>query len=266
MARAVLEEAWSTLALGAAIGDTDLAGLIELGVAADRGHRTGDPGVDAAFSRFEGARIPASVAKAFELGGRPVWIAGSTWLSDEEVVLSAHSIVRNRHEDALLIIAPHEPTTRRVESLITAAGAAGLRAHTLTEVEGDAGIMDEAALIVVDRVGLLGTLYGVVGVAYVGGGFHDQGLHSVVEPAVAGCAVLFGPNHQGVTLPSELLETNGAKIAVNSEALGGQVSQWLEDESARSGIGRAARGYLDIHRGAAGRTADLLNDLIHARR
>ena len=51
--------------------------------------------------------------------------------------------------------------------------------------------------MLVDRVGVLGDLYALADVAFVGGGFHAAGLHSVLEPAAFGAPVVFGPRHTG---------------------------------------------------------------------
>ena len=42
---------------------------------------------------------------------------------------------------------------------------------------------------------MLADLYAVADVAFVGGGFHGAGLHSILEPAAFGVPVIFGPQH-----------------------------------------------------------------------
>ena len=63
--------------------------------------------------------------------------------------------------------------------------------------------------MLVDRVGVLGDLYALADVAYVGGGFHAAGLHSVIEPAAFGAPVLFGPRHAASRDAGLLLECGG---------------------------------------------------------
>ena len=67
--------------------------------------------------------------------------------------------------------------------------------------------------MVVDRVGVLGDLYALADVAFVGGGFHAAGLHSVLEPAAFGAPVLFGPRHES-SRDAALLAQRGGGAAV----------------------------------------------------
>src|SRR5690606_21232516 len=107
---------------------------------------------------------------------------------------------------ARLIIAPHEPSNAHLAALEAALSAAGLEHARLGAVEKVVGRLPD--VIVIDRVGVLADLYGAGDVAYVGGGFHAAGLHSVVEPAARGVPVLFGPRH-GNAREAEALRAAG---------------------------------------------------------
>src|SRR5207247_1651464 len=105
-------------------------------------------------------------------------VAGSTWPSDETPLLAAFNDVRTATNDARLILAPHEPTPLHTRSILDWADATKLR---VARVDDEAA--PDADVIIVDRFGILGDLYALATVAFVGGGFHDAGLHSVLEPA-----------------------------------------------------------------------------------
>jgi 3-deoxy-D-manno-octulosonic-acid transferase len=117
-------------------------------------------------------------------------------------------------------------------------------------------------MIVVDRVGVLAELYTVADVAWVGGGFHAAGLHSVLEPAAAGVPVVFGPRHHSSRAAGELLGLGAARAVANVGDARAVLHAWLADASAGATAGGAGHGYIEAHRGAAGRTADLLAGLI----
>jgi 3-deoxy-D-manno-octulosonic-acid transferase len=104
--------------------------------------------------------------------------------------------VREGVEEVRLVVAPHEPEPEHVRGLLAALRERGWRSGTLAEAEG--GGVGGLDAVVVDRVGVLAHLYTVGMAAYVGGGFGDDGLHSVLEPAAAALPVAFGP---GTTTP-----------------------------------------------------------------
>lgn len=265
LARRLLRRAWEGLAAAVAIGPNDAEGLRSLGVHPDRIHLMGDPGLDSALERTAPATEHAPWLTLVSDEGRPTWIAGSTWPEDEAVVLPALEIVCRAEPRALLILVPHEPEPHRVEALRVRCSDLGRQAVTLAEAEA-VGTLAGADVLLVDRVGPLATLYSVSDVAYVGGGFGQRGLHSVLEPAAAACALLFGPLHHGAYAAAELLEAGGAKIAVDARRLGDQVVEFFADATLRTRAGQCARDYADRRRGGAEATARLLHDLVFSHR
>ncbi|MGY8779475.1 MAG: 3-deoxy-D-manno-octulosonic acid transferase, partial [Longimicrobiales bacterium] len=185
----------------------------------------------------------------------------STWPADEAVLLPALKMVRTEVATLRTIIAPHEPTESRVASLLSKLRRDGWRAETLGRVEAE-GSAEGIDAVVVDRVGVLAHLYAVGSVSYVGGGFHGDGLHSVLEPAAAATPIVFGPQHHNARAAEDLVTAGGAKIAQDADALAREVQHWLTDEVECDRTGRLSRGYIDVHLGAAGRTAELLDGLI----
>ena len=115
-------------------------------------------------------------------------------------------------------------------------------------------------------MGVLAHLYTVGQVAYVGGGFHDDGLHSVLEPAAAGIPVAFGPAHANARAAGDLLEAEGGAEADGVDSLARILVSWLTEPAARDYAATRAFGYIDGHLGAAAKTAALLDELLHRRR
>jgi len=116
----------------------------------------------------------------------------------------------------------------------------------------------------VDRVGILADLYALGDTAFVGGGFHRAGLHSVLEPAVFGVLMTFGPHWQMSRDATLLLEQGGA-VALPSDARHPLHSQWLvwhHDPAARRKAGKAAKEVVAEGRGAAERTTALVRGLV----
>src|SRR5690606_31762033 len=130
------------------------------------------------------------------------------------VLLRAWLALRAEVPDARLVIAPHEPDESHLAPIRAWAAREGLALRTL-----DAADARDADVVLVNRVGVLGDLYALADVAYVGGAFHRAGLHSVVEPAAFGVPVLFGPMHAKSREASLLLAARGAAAVEGVESL-----------------------------------------------
>jgi 3-deoxy-D-manno-octulosonic-acid transferase len=189
--------------------------------------------------------------------GRPTLVAGSTWPADEAVLLPAWARIAARVRGARLILAPHEPTPAHLAPIERWAATTQLRVARL-----GAPAAAEADVIVVDRVGVLGDLYALADVAYVGGAFHAAGLHSVLEPAAFGAPVLFGPRHGGARDARLLLDADAALAVDDDGALERALARWLEATDERSAAGRAARDVVHAGLGAAERSYALVSELL----
>jgi 3-deoxy-D-manno-octulosonic-acid transferase len=177
------------------------------------------------------------------------------------MLIPACSALRESVDDLRVILAPHEPTERRLGQLRAAFLEAGWSPATLSDVEGQ-GDVGSADVILVDRVGVLAHLYTVGTVAYVGGGFHRHGLHSVLEPAAARIPVAFGPNHSNSAAAESLLERSGASEVFSPQELTRVLAEWLTVEVNLARAAEAAFGYIEEHTGAARRTVSALTEIL----
>jgi 3-deoxy-D-manno-octulosonic-acid transferase len=91
-----------------------------------------------------------------------------------------------------VIIAPHEVHAQRLKSIRNLFRDDIVLMSELTEAPG----RGSASILLVDSIGMLSRLYGYGTVAYVGGGFNRSGIHNVLEPAVFGLPVIFGPAYK----------------------------------------------------------------------
>jgi 3-deoxy-D-manno-octulosonic-acid transferase len=259
--RRFLRPAFRALARLCAVSERDGERFLELGVDPKRVVVTGDPGIDSAWERAAAADPEAPHLAAFHRSPRPTLVAGSTWPADERVLVPALTALRRAVPDLRVVVAPHEPDEAHLGSLEGALVAEGWRPLRLAQVEaaGDAG---QADAVVVDRVGVLAHLYTVGRVAYVGGGFHRHGLHSVLEPAAAGIPVIFGPRFGSSLAAEELRDRGGAAAVKDAEELARVAASWLSGSDQGTAVGRRARAFLEEHRGASGRTVEALLPLL----
>lgn len=121
-------------------------------------------------------------------GDAKIFIAGSSWKRDEELVLRL--IRENILPGYKFIIAPHEVKEKRTEELLRDSALASKRFSELTEENAA-----ETQVVIVDNTGNLASLYAYCDLAYIGGGFNAS-VHNVLEAAVFGMPVIFGPHFE----------------------------------------------------------------------
>jgi len=258
MAARLLSDAYARLDVVGAIDARDAERLVDLGVRRERIEVTGDTRYDQVWARVRGVDRAAGLVATLT-SERPTLVAGSTWPADERPLLAAWQRVRATVPDARLVIAPHEPTESHLTPIEQWAAEARVRSARL---DGDDA--PNADVVIVDRVGVLGDLYALAAVAYVGGGFHAAGLHSVLEPAAFGVPVLFGPRYANSRDAELLIVAGGGASEATASGLESRLATWLTDDSARQAAGDTARDLVERGLGAAERSWSLVATLLDA--
>ncbi|HUL48610.1 MAG TPA: glycosyltransferase N-terminal domain-containing protein [Gemmatimonadales bacterium] len=255
--------AYNALDKVGAISEDDAGRLEHLGARHDAIQVTGDTRYDSVAERaerFDRNREPFARLGMAAAGGFTI-VAGSTWPADEAVVLGAFADFLVQVPAARLILAPHEPNPDHLAGIAQRAQSLGLpRPVRLSQLE----YTGTSPLIVVDRVGVLADLYALGDVAFVGGGFHRAGLHSVLEPAVFGVPTTFGP-HWESSRDAHVLQDKGGGVALPVEGRQPLHSQWLvwfHDADARKKAGSAGKRMVREGRGAAERTTALVERVV----
>ena len=256
LAGLVLRDAYAALDAVGAVDDADATRLVELGVRPEVITVTGDTRFDQVWQRAHS--VDRTSALLSQLASeRPTIVAGSTWPADESHLLPAFDTVRTRVPSARLIIAPHESTPEHLDAVVQWAQRSKL---VLSRVDDAAA--GSADVVLVDRFGVLGDLYALATVAFVGGGFHDAGLHSVLEPAAYGAPVLFGPRHDRSRDASLLLAAGGARVVAGANDVADALTQWFTQPAMRLDAGRRAQSLVERNRGAAERSLQLVEHLL----
>jgi 3-deoxy-D-manno-octulosonic-acid transferase len=253
-ARALLADAYLAIERVGAIDEKDADHFRQMGVSPGRVEVTGDTRYDQVWARAQ--RAPSALVQSMR-SSRPTLVAGSTWPTDEEHLFGAWRKIRDKIPDARLVIAPHELTDAHVASVESWARRGNLRFARI-----DAPDASDADVVLIDRYGILGDLYAVGDVAYVGGGFHSAGLHSVLEPAAFGAPVLFGPRHHMSRDARKLIEAGGGAAITGDADLTLRLSDWLGSVAARDSAGGTAREMVQEGSGAAERSFELVSALL----
>lgn len=176
------------------------------------------------------------------IGGSEVFVAGSTWGEDEEIL--QHLI--NENPTIKFILAPHEMDEDRIESLIrnTAAGAVRYTGYT-----GEKSSVTDAQLLIIDTIGLLSSIYRYARYAYIGGGF-GAGIHNTLEAVTYGLPIAFGPNYSKFR---EARDLTALGVATPVESFD-DLKEWFGSVSADTEkyerLRDTALGYIESHTGA----------------
>ena len=190
---------------------------------------------------------------------RPVIVAGSTFRGEEAAVLRAFSRVKTTMPTAVAILAPRQPERfAEAERLARDAGFATIRR---SELPIDAE--PRADVIVLDSIGELAQLYQLATAVFVGGSLVDHGGHNILEPAIFGKPIVFGPYMQNFKEIAEAFIANGAAVCVQSEReLDDELLALLTDPVRRARMGAAARALVEANRGAKEKTLASIAELV----
>jgi 3-deoxy-D-manno-octulosonic-acid transferase len=221
----------------------------------------------------KGAPLP--LIEAF-CAGLPVIVAGSTWEEDEEEI----DHFANTHPEIRCIVAPHEISEERLREVerlfrhcirysvweqMPPQGAREKNAGPANSGRPGNGNGASSAwpaarpgwpepnVLIIDNIGMLSLLYRYATITYVGGGFGDDGVHNVLEAAVYGKPVVFGPVIEKYIEAVELTETGGG-IVIDSAVEAEKVfKRLLMDPVECQETGEASRNYVHSKKGATER-------------
>jgi 3-deoxy-D-manno-octulosonic-acid transferase len=120
-----------------------------------------------------------------------------------------------------------------------------------------------ADVVVLDSLGELARLYQVATAVFVGGSLVDHGGHNILEPAMFGKPIVFGPHMQNFQEIADAFVTNGAAMQVQSEReLDEALLDLVTDPVRRARLGAAARALVEANRGAKTKTLAVIADLL----
>src|SRR5205807_2970915 len=153
------------------------------------------------------------VMRFFRLSpSRTVIVAGSTLRAEEAAVLRAFARIKGAVPSALMILAPRQP--ERFGEVERLARDAGFVTTRRSELPIDAE--PRADVVVLDSIGELAQIYQLATAVFVGGSLVDHGGHNILEPAVFGKPIVFGPHMHNLTEVSTTFLANGAAVQAHS--------------------------------------------------
>jgi 3-deoxy-D-manno-octulosonic-acid transferase len=218
--------------------------------------------------KFDSLHVPRPVSlgkprervlRYFRVSNRVVIVAGSTMKNEELAVLRAFARIKTLAPGSLLILAPRHPDRfGEVERLAREEGFVTARKTDLP-IDAD----PRADVVVLDTLGELAQVYQLATAVFVGGSLADYGGHNILEPAVFGKPIVFGPHMQNFKEIAETFVTNAAAIQVHSEGeLDEALRTLVTDPVGRARLGAAARALVEANRGAKDKTLASIAELL----
>src|SRR4051812_13680441 len=260
--------------------EEDKRRLVEIGAAAERVQVSGNLKFD--------VKPPAKLEVVEQMrqatargGGTPIIVAGSTVEGEELLLLGVFQSILREHPEAVLILAPRHPERfEKVwetlptfglgrDELLSLPGFTRFDKHRRSQLAPDSEIV--GAVVLLDTIGELASMYELADVAIVGGSFVPLGGHNILEPAHFGKPVVVGPyTHNFRDIMAIFVREDAVTVARTTAEHGSKAEfepklrELLADESSRRNLGDRARNVLESQRGATARTASALIGLMGA--
>lgn len=182
---------------------------------------------------------------------RTTILCGSIWESDLPVLRRALA----KYTEVCWLLVPHDIEAGSLHTLLKQLPATTQRYSTLPNNPHSNGP------VLIDTMGILARLYRYADAAYIGGGFQD-GIHNILEAAVYGLPLAFGPKHDHFPEAKGLIQQQAAQAITNADLFDNWVATTVLEESARQRAGQAASQYVQQHQGGTVLTVQLINRLL----
>ena len=196
-------------------------------------------------TRFDRVLDICAAAKQLPLvqkfkGDALTFVAGSSWGPDEDIFIKYF----NAHPEMKLIIAPHVVNDGHLKEIESKLQRSSIRYTQATEEN-----VGKADCLIIDCYGLLSSIYRYGEISYIGGGF-GVGIHNVLEAAVYGIPVIFGPNNKKFREAQHLLANKGGFEIHSYDDFEQLMNKFLTDEAYLKQSGKAAGDYVKGNAGA----------------
>ena len=187
------------------------------------------------------------IVEQFTAHAQKVFVAGSSWLPDEEIFIKYFDI----HKDWKLIIAPHVISDEHLSQIFELLKGRRVVRYT----EGTEKNVKDAEVLIIDCFGLLSSIYHYGTVSYVGGGF-GVGIHNVLEAAVWDIPVVFGPNNKHFQEAQGLMLVQGGFEIKDYQSFRDLMMRFETDASFLQNAGENAGAFVKSRAGATAKVME----------
>ena len=204
---------------------------------------------DTRYDRVQQQKQDLPIIKTF-VGDRKCIVAGSTWPQDIAVLKDTIAQTPN---DWCWLIAPHEINKQHTKLLMDQLPSTSQRFTARDEDK-----LSQAAVLVLDTIGLLSSCYQYGQIAYVGGGMGTKGLHNILEPAAAGIPIVIGKNYDRFPEAVELVQKGGIVSISSQQEAKQEFLSLVHDKNYRKEKGTINQKYIIENQGATNKIVNVL--------
>ncbi len=192
----------------------------------------------------------------------PIIVAGSVVATEEPLALIAFGVLQGDYPNALLILAPRKP--ERFAAAAEFIHEAHLKFICRSELAVPspgasssnigASLPPGTAVLLLDSIGELASLYRIADGVFVGGSLVESGGHNILEPAAFGKVPVFGPSMENfAAIASRFIEAGAAIQVTSPEDAGVEWIHLLQTPEKMQKMGETARQLVETSRGALDR-------------
>ncbi len=243
-------------------GAQDASRILDLGARPDRTHTLGTAKYDVAARDTSKADLIRSVfdAAGFPVDA-PVLVGGSTWPGEERVLLEVFQRVRGSVGGLKLVLVPrHFERAAEVERELKASGVNYVKR---SELEPGRPCERPADVLLLDSTGELVGVYAHASVIFIGKSLSNHGGQNIIEPALFGKPVLFGPNMENFpVVVQDFLAADAAIQVADREELEVRVRALLSDPAGAEALGARAAELVVSKRGCLARSVERVAALL----
>lgn len=198
--------------------------------------------------------------KAKLFSGRQVWIIASTHKDEEEPFLQIYKNIKEHFPNLLLLVVPRHP--ERFDEVKSLCEKNQLRV-ALRSQQQRCSLQTDVYLA--DTMGELKMLYAASDAAFVGGSLVPVGGHNVLEPAVLGIPLMFGPYMSNfIEIEQGLLDSEAAIKCKDVADIEKKISELLVNDQLREKMTRKGKDFVQKNRGAIKKIYDLIEDSLES--
>jgi len=259
--RGLIREALRQVESFSMIREADAQRLMMLGVPREKIVVNGNAKFDLLLPMADAA-IKGGIEKFYNLNGNiPVFVAGSTRGSEHEIVVDVYEKILETLPETLLIIAPrHLERVRYIKDMVI---RRGFSCQFKTDIDKPGGFRT-ASVVIMDTIGDLQSTYSIASIVFCGGSLEPLGGQNILEAAVWGKPVLYGPSMDDFLDAKALLDKTGGGIQVkDGRELTERALYYLTHPAEADAVGRLAKEAVMLNKGAADNHADVICRLLN---
>ena len=193
----------------------------------------------------------------FDKSGR-VLLAASTHSGEDEIVLEAYKVLKSKHEDLKLIIAPRHLTRKDdVETLVGESGFTyGFRSEGINSLA-------DIDILILDTMGELGKMFAYSDISFIGGSFNKTGGHNPLESIIFSKPVISGPSiHNFKDIYAIIKNANAGFVVKNKDEFEKIADKLLSDKAFYIQTSKAGEEVFKSQQGALEFVIDKIKSLL----